>query len=213
MADNFLEKQYEAYAHKQTVVVRRSNASLDTLLHRNRSTRGYDSRVPVPEDLLRQMVAVNSLVASARNAQRLRFRLVNTSETCAKVLETLRMGGALPELHLPLPGTEPTAYIVVVPEADCKPDAELYIDLGISLQSMSLKAVEKGFNTLVIRAFDAQALAGVLGLKQMPMAVLAVGKSKEHIFLKPASPGTSLSYYRKDGNHYVPKLQPEDLLV
>ena len=113
--------------------------------------------------------------------------------------------------NLPRPGTEPQAFILVcsaVPE-----DRIVDIDLGISLQSMGLKAVEMGLNALIICAFDKQAVAEDFGLESGPLAILAVGKGTEHIFLMPVGAGESLKYYRKDGVHYVPKLRPEDLIL
>ena len=112
---------------------------------------------------------------------------------------------------LPLSGTEPPAFIVIYgthPE-----DSSLDIDLGISLQSMSLKAVEMGLNCLMIRAFNRETMMYFPGTEGLfPLAVLAVGKSAERIFLVPDSEG-SQAYYRKDGIHYVPKLPLEKILI
>ena len=52
-----------------------------------------------------------------------------------------------------------------------------------------------------------------LALALKPLAVLGVGKPSERGFLMPCHEGDSLDYYRKDGVHFVPKLQVEDLLV
>ena len=135
-----------------------------------------------------------------------------TSDTGAdKVLERIRLGGALPELHLPLPGTEPRAFILVcatVPE-----DRIVDIDLGISLQSMGLKAVEMGLNSIIVCAFDKEAVRIDFDLPAAPLAILAVGKGAESIFLKPVREGESLKYYRKEGVHYVPKIVLDDLLI
>lgn len=211
MADNYLENKFRQLQDARKVVVKRNHPSLDTLLHRNRSHRGFDKTRIVTEEELRDIVSVNSLIPSAMNRQPLRFRLVTRETGAEKVLARIRLGGALPELHLPLPGTEPEAFILV-----CSAVAEdrfVDIDLGISLQSMGLKAVEKGLNALIICAFDREALAEDFGLPSAPLAVLAVGKGAESIFLKPAEAGETLRYYRKEGVHYVPKLRPEDLLL
>ena len=75
---------------------------------------------------------VNTRIPSARNQQCLRFRLV-TAEESDKVLPHIRLGGALPELHLPLKGTEPQSFIIVC--STISEDRWVYIDLGISAQS------------------------------------------------------------------------------
>jgi hypothetical protein len=44
------------------------------------------------------------------------------------------------------------------------------------------------------------------------VAVLAVGKSAESIFLIPGEK-SALGYFRKEGIHYVPKLSLEEILI
>ena len=209
MADNYLEKKFEELREKRPVV-RRNHLSLDTLLHRNRSYRGYDPSRKVTREELLKLVEVTTLVPSGMNRQALRYRLV-TEEDSGKVLPLIRLGGALPELHLPFPGTEPRAFLVIcstVPESPV-----IDIDLGIAAQSLLLKAVETGLNGIIIRAFDAAKLQESLGLELLPLLVIAIGKGAENIYLKPVDAGESLTYYRKDGVHFVPKLKAEDLLV
>ena len=220
MADNYLEKRFEEFEKPRAKTVRKGGPSLDTLLVRNRSTRGFShGRIPSEEEL-RQIVAVNTRIASSKNQQALRFKLVTGPEDVAFVNENFLMGALFrarkepsnPDCpSLPLPGTEPQAFIIVYgthPE-----DASLDIDLGISLQSMSLKAVELGFNCLMIRAFNREAMLSFHGIEGLtPLAVLAVGKSAEKIFLDPVE-GGSLDYFRRDGIHYVPKLNIEKLLL
>lgn len=185
-------------------------ATLTRLLRRNRSHRGYDSHFTVREDQLRRIIAVNALLPSARNRQALRFRPV-LSDEAPKVLPLIRLGGALPELHLPLAGTEPNAFIVIcgtVPE-----DRDLDIDLGISAQSMLLQATEMGLNGICIGAFDRQRLRDALDLPLEPLLVVAIGKGIEHIELVEVDASAPLTYYRKDGIHYVPKIRPDDLMI
>lgn len=211
MADNYLEKKFEDMENGKKTVIRKSYPSLDTLLHKNRSTRGYDISVSVSMEQLHKIIKVNNLIASAGNRQVLRFKPVCDAGTANEILKHIKMGGALPELHLPLKGTEPQAFIVV-----CSVKEEnrfVDMDLGISLQSMSLKAVEMGLNTLIICAFNKNEIMKVLNLEYEPLAILAVGKGKEDIFLTSPKSKDNLSYYRKDGIHYVPKLSPEDIIL
>ena len=209
MADNYLEKKFEQMQERRPVI-RRNHLSLDTLLHRNRSYRGYDPSRVVTRDELKKLVEVTTLVPSGMNRQALRYRLV-TEEESGKVLPLIHLGGALPELHLPFPGTEPRAFLVVCSTVPENPTID--IDLGIAAQSLLLKAVETGLNGIIIRAFDAGKLQEALGLDLVPILVIAIGKGAENIFLKPVDAGESLTYYRKDGVHFVPKLKVDDLLI
>lgn len=209
MADNYLEKRYEQLQSAPRKAVHRP--SLDTLLLKNRSYRAYDSQYKVHQIQLDAMIAVNTRIASGMNAQRLRFRCVTDEAESAKVLGLIRMGAALKELSLPLPGTEPQAFIVVC--SSVGENQTVLIDLGISLQSMLLKAVEMGLGGLIVRNFDHKALQQALDLPLEPIAVLAVGKPAEKVELVEVHRGDSLDYYRRDGVHFVPKIAPSELKI
>ncbi|MBP5720517.1 MAG: nitroreductase family protein [Bacteroidales bacterium] len=211
MADNYLERREEALRTAGRVVMRRNTPSLDTLLLRNRSHRAYDKSYTVAMRQLEAIVSVNTRIPSGRNAQTLRFKLLDAASGGADFCRFLHLGGYLPELHLPAPGTEPEAFIVVCGTVPETPTVD--IDLGISLQSMALKAVEIGLNALIVRAFDRQEVKAALGLALEPLAVLAVGKGTETIELQEVPAGSDLRYYRKDGTHIVPKISLPDLLL
>lgn len=211
MADNYLEKREEALRTAGRTVLRRNTPSLETLLFRNRSHRAFDVSYVVAMRQLEAIAAVNTKLPSGRNAQRLRFKLLDAGSGGRDFCRFLQLGGYLPELHLPVPGTEPQAFIIV-----CCTEAEsptVDIDLGISLQSMALRAVEIGLNALIVRAFDHKAVQEALGLPFEPLAVLALGKGLDKIELVEVPAGSDLRYYRKDGTHYVPKIRLDDLLL
>lgn len=210
MADNYLEKRMEQHRAVAGAVAQKPKHTLYSLIEKNRSTRGYNSSYLVREDQLRRIVAVNCKVASARNRQPLRFRIV-TSEEAKKVLPYIKMGGGLPEMNLPLPGTEPNAFIVVCSTIEPRPST--YIDLGISVQSMLLQAVEIGLNGLCMMAFDKDAIVSALGLPLEPLAVVAIGKSAERHKLVEIGADEPHGYYRDNGVHCVPKVRLEELLI
>jgi nitroreductase len=210
MADNYLEKRMEQYRSRSSVSSSARKEGLASLLVKNRSTRGYDASYIVRADQLRRIVAVNSKVPSARNRQPLRFRLV-TSDEAQKVLPFIRLGARLKDLQLPLEGAQPNAFIVVC--STIEPRNSTYVDLGISVQSMLLQAVEMGLNGLCMMDFDADRLVGSLQLPYRPLLVVAVGKSAEKIELVDINSGDDHSYYRENGVHYVPKVVVEDLII
>lgn len=211
MADNYLEKRYEETLGSAKPKVKRVGVTLDQLLLKNRSQRGYLKDYVVKREELERIVSVNTKIPSACNRQSLRFRLVTRDSGSEKVLPLIRLGAALPELHLPLPGTEPEAFVVVCNSDPGNRWAE--IDLGISLQSMLLKAVEMGLNGICIGAFNKEKLKEALDLAYEPMMILAVGKGIEKIELKPISPQEDHAYFRENGVHYVPKVRIDDLIV
>lgn len=207
MADNYLEKRQEELASSQRTVVVRKHPSLDTLLRKNRSYRGYDPARRVTEEELRELVGVVGFTASGMNRQVLRFRIVPEAD---KILPHITLGAALPDEHLPKPGMEPSAFLVVcstVPE-----DKVVDIDLGFAAQSILLKATEMGLGGIFILNFRKEAVKEALGLALEPVAIIAIGKPAESVFLLP-SDGDKLQYYRKEGIHYVPKLKTEHLII
>ena len=212
MADNYLEKRYDEVFNSQKVRVKRVGHTVDELLLRNRSYRGYNKSFVVSEDMLRRIVAVCSRIPSARNQQALRFRLVTKGDESDIVLKNLKMGASLPQLHLPLPGTEPEAFIVVCSTKE--EDSMVDIDLGIALQSMLLKAVEMGLGGLIIGAFNRVAIQEGLQMPYRPLMLLAIGKPSEKIELVSIHNGESQTYYRDErGVHYVPKIKSDELII
>ncbi len=208
MADNYLEKKMEDYRASQPT--KRRTATLRRLLQHNRSYRGYDNSFVVREDQLRRIIEVATLCPSARNQQVLRFRPVLKDES-DKVLSHIRLGGALPELHLPFPGSEPNAFVVICSTVEESKYVDM--DLGIVAQSMLLQATEIGLGGICIGAFDHEPIKEALNLPYEPLLVLAIGRPKESIELVECHEGDSLTYYRNNNIHYVPKLSLEDLIL
>lgn len=212
MADNYLERKMEEYRNRTAAGQsgRRPLATLGRLLLKNRSHRGYDANFIVREDQLRRIIEVNAKIPSARNQQVLRFRPV-LSDEAQKVLAHIRLGGALPHLHLPLPGTEPNAFIIVC--STVEENRYVDIDLGISAQSMLLQAAEIGLNGICIGAFDKERIRQEFGLEWEPLLILAIGRGIEKIELVPTGADGDRNYYRENGTHYVPKVRPEELTI
>ena len=214
MADNYLEKKFEEFHSAKAGGIKHKSASgnlsLNSLLLKNRSYRGFDPSRVVTEEELKQIVEVCTKVPSARNQQVLRFKLVAGEDT-PRLQKYTKWAGALPQLNLPFPGTEPSAFIII-----CSTAAEnkwVDIDLGIAAQSMLLKAVEMGLNGICIGAFNKAEVTEEFSLQYEPVLVLAIGKGAENIQLTRVKEGESQTYYRKDGVHFVPKLGLEDLVL
>ena len=213
MADNYLESKFEELRNggvkKQTS---KKIHFLESLLTKNRSYRGYDKNVVVGHSTLEKIVYVNTKIPSAKNQQVLRFKLVTRDNGAEKVLENIKLGGMLPELHLPYQGTEPEAFIIVCTSA---PETKIIdIDLGISMQSMLLKATEMGLNGIIICAFNKAKITEAFNLPYEPLAIVAIGKGAEKIKLVSIDESESRAYYRdENGVHYVPKVKAEQLIL
>ena len=75
----------------------------------NRSYRGFDRTRPVSREELLSFIDLARQTPSGGNLQPLRYRLVTDVRETAAVQALSRWGAALPELHLPFPGTEAPA--------------------------------------------------------------------------------------------------------
>ena len=207
MADNYLEKKFEDLKNRGKIYQRRVRNSIDSLFKKNRSYRGYDSKYKVSLNELIKIIEINKLTPSARNQQVLRFKPIIENQAI-EFTKKIKLGAALPELNLPFKGSEPNGYIIIystVPE-----NKWVDIDLGISAQSMLLKAVDMGLNGICIGAFDKEFALSLIEDKREnlePLLVIAIGKGNETIKLIQINEGDSHNYYREDGVHYVPKVQ------
>ena len=209
MADNYLGKKMEDHM-RASAPKRATTRSLMRLLEKNRSHRSFDSAFKVREEQLRRIIEGATKIPSARNQQVLRFRPVLADEA-HKLLPHIRLGGALPELHLPEKGSEPNAFIVIC--STVSEERYVSVDLGIAAQSMLLQAVEIGLNGICIGAFDRGAVQRELSLDLEPLLVLAIGRGTDNIRLVEINENENHSYYRHDGVHYVPKVGLEELIL
>ena len=209
MADNYLGRKMEEYEAQKCASVRTRRVSLVSLLAKNRSTRGFDASFKVRHDQLQSLVEAARLSPSAMNQQVLRYRLV-TEEEAHLVLPHIRLGAALPELSLPLAGTEPNAFVVICTD---KEGRFVDMDMGIATQSILLRAVEMGLNGVCIAAFDKERVREALQLPLTPQLILAIGRSAEHIEVVEIAEGENQRYYRQNGTHFVPKIKIEDLII
>ena len=209
MADNYLGKKMEDFLAGKTSAPKRT-MTFAKLVAKNRSYRGFDNTFTVRADQLRRIMEVVPLCPSARNQQVLRLRPVLTNEA-DKVLPHIRLGSALRDMKLPIPGTEPHAFIVICSAA--AEDKYVNMDIGIIAQTMLLQAVEIGLNGICIGAFDHNAVQQSLNLPYEPLLIVAIGKGAETIRTVEITESDSHNYYREEGIHYVPKLPLDKLLL
>ena len=209
MADNYLGKKMEDFLAGKTSTTKRT-MTLAKLVAKNRSYRGYDNSFVVRADQLRRIMEVVPACPSARNQQVLRLRPV-LSDEADKVLPHIRLGSAIRDIKLPLPGTEPRAFIVICSTA--AEDKYVNMDIGIIAQTMLLQATEIGLNGICIGAFDHEAVQNALNLPYEPLLIVAIGKGAEKIEMTPIHPSDCHNYYRTDGTHFVPKIPLEELWI
>lgn len=205
MADDFIGRKMEEYrARAAAPAVRVPQMSLMRLLLRNRSHRAYDGGFVVREDQLRSIVEVNTRIASVRNRQVLRFRIVRGDEA-GVLLPLIPFGDEWD------PEALPKAFVVAcatVPE-----DREVDLELGISAQSMLLRATEMGLNGCCIGEFDREGVGRALKLALEPLLLLAFGRAADRVELVRAQEAQGLGGWRDERGRHLPKLSLDELMI
>ena len=185
------------------------------LVRKNRSYRGYDHSRKISREELLEMVEAARLCPSSVNMQPLRFHLVYEEEKVALMQAETKWARNLPEMTLPHPGKEPTAFIVICQDTDIDSNLSRYQrDVGIVAQTMLLAAVEMGLGGCMIGNFRADSVQATAKLAEniRPMLVLAIGKPDEEIVLTDVVDGKTAYYRDEEDRHYVPKRKLGDLL-
>lgn len=165
---------------------------------------------PIPKSVLDELMKNVSIVSHSRNAQKLRYYVIQSSDVLKKVLTCLHWAAALPkDIGTPKANEEPTALIAV-----CKVnDYPAEIDAGIALRNLALNACVHGVGSCIICNVNFMKLKEILSIPNnlKPLAVLALGYPS-HTSTVVDVKDDILSYYvDKNKNYFVPKLKPEDI--
>ncbi|MBQ8599724.1 MAG: nitroreductase family protein [Oscillospiraceae bacterium] len=188
------------------------------LVLKNRSCRGYDESYQFSREELLDFVDLARQTAASANIQPLKYHIAYEKEQVAQIQPLTRWAGSLPQLHLPYPGTGPTAFITICQDMSINNHPTSFLlDVGITAQTILLAATEKGLGGCMIGSFQKEELKALLKLPEQmePKLVIALGKPAEEIILVEPKEDGSVKYYRsEDGKtHYVPKRKLEDIIL
>lgn len=191
--------------------------SLQELLKRNRSVRRFDETRKIDRSILCELVSLVRFTASGRNAQPLRYHIVNGDENCNAIFPLLAWAGYFKNWDGPEPGERPVAYLVQCLDTRIG-GSNCLCDDGLQLEAITLGATICGLSGCIIKAFNPNAVSLALGLPEylIPRYVLALGFPKEQVVIEDmdGSDSADFKYYRTpDGVHHVPKRPLEELIV
>lgn len=182
------------------------------LAKRCRTARSFDPDCAVPREDLLKLVDLARISASARNLQRIRYAIILGNEADA-VFDKITLGGALKPEDKPSFEHRPPAYIAMyAPEGAT--DSNLFIDVGIAAEVIMLSACELGYSGCIIRSYAPEFLKGLINERgYAPVCLIALGKSDELAQIVEIAEGDSVSYYRENGKHMVPKYSLDTVLL
>jgi nitroreductase len=182
----------------------------------NRSYRRYDQSEAIPESTLRELVDLARCTPSAGNLQPLRYVLSWTPERNEAVFSTLSWARLFTDWHGPAEGERPSAYIVILADAESDKTVGCECDLGIAAQTICLGAVEKGYGCCMFGSIDRDTLRRNLAIPERYQIrlVVALGKPVENVVLEEVGPDGGIKYYRDSGQvHHVPKRKLDDVIM
>lgn len=190
--------------------------SFRRLLIADRTVRRFRENEPVSDESLISLVELTRYCHSGRNAQPLRYFVVNDPETCEKVFPTLKWAGYFKDWDGPERGERPVAYLIQC--LDTHYGSDCLCDDGLQLESICLGMQTLGLGGCIVKAFNAPMLSDALGIdaRYKPRYVLAIGYPAEEVRIEDMNgdEDADFKYYRtSDGVHHVPKRPLSELLI
>ena len=180
----------------------------------NRSYRRFAESESIDESVLKELVDLGRLSASAANLQALKYVLSCDSNKNDVIFPTLAWAGYLTDWKGPAIGERPSAYIVIL--LDTSISKHTFGDHGIAAQSILLGAAEKGIGGCMIGSVDKEALNAALLIPDQYeiILVLALGIPAEKVVLEDVEKDGSIKYYRDSEDiHHVPKRRLQDIIL
>ncbi len=187
---------------------------LKDLIIKNRSYRRFYQEKQVSKEVLKGLIDLARLSASARNAQPLKYVLINNPETNAKIFKHLTWAGYLSDWNGPVEGERPSAYIIMLNDTNIS--SNYFSDNGICSQSILLGAVEQGLGGCIIGSIEKR-----IKLQQevnIPMEykiiqIIALGVPKEEVVIDDLK-DNNFKYWRDENQvHHVPKRTLKEVIL
>ncbi|UCH12743.1 MAG: nitroreductase family protein [Candidatus Omnitrophota bacterium] len=182
------------------------------LIKRCRSYRRFYEDCKIEENLLRELVDLARLSASAANLQPLKYMLSCQPTRNDLIFPALFWAGHIKDWPGPKEGERPSAYIIILGDKTIAKTFEY--DCGIAAHSILLGAVEKGLGGCMLGAIDKDLLRKNLNIPQQYdiLLVIALGKPKEKVVIEESE--GDIKYYRnKNNTHHVPKRSLDEIIL
>ena len=179
----------------------------------------------IPSEILIDLVDTARITSSARNAQIIRYVIVQDKSLRTKIEESFVLGGALPPEQKPQRGIDsPVAFIVLL--APQEKTQFGIMDIGIAAQTIQLVAAEKGYAACMVGAFKKEVVADILqkegvsfydedsGAKLIPDLLMLLGKPNQNREITTVKEDGKTQYYHDErGCNMVPKRALKDVLL
>ena len=183
------------------------------LVRRTRSCRRFREE-PIGEGLLRSLVDLARISASAANLQPLKYLLSYEKEMNEIIFPELKWAGYMKDWDGPVEGERPSAYIIVL--GDTEITKSFGCDHGIASQNILLGATDMGLGCCIIASVNRDNLRRALRIpgRFEILHVIALGRPGERIVIEEIGEGSDIKYWRDgSGIHHVPKRALHDIII
>ena len=184
------------------------------LVKSNRSCRRFDNSVKLDKNMLKELVDLARMSASAGNMQPLKYILSSDDKKNEEVFSCLKWAAYLKDWQGPEPSERPTGYITIL--GDQSIATNFWCDHGIAAQTMLLGARDKGFAGCIFAAINHPNLKKVLKFddKLKILLVIAIGKPVEEIKIEKVDKDGDIKYFRDEALvHHVPKRGLNEIII
>jgi nitroreductase len=181
----------------------------DAILAR-RSIRRFQKK-SIDSTILKKLVNAARFAPSGANLQPLEYVIVNDTNKCADVFDTLSWAGYLKPEWKPEKNERPTAYIVLIVKKEHR--AYYKWDAGLAAENIMLAAEDEGLGTCMLLKIKREVLRAILSipLSHFIDSVIALGYKAELPVVETIK--DSVAYWRDEQEVlHVPKRNLEDIL-
>jgi len=185
-----------------------------SLVQKTRSCRRFHQDPRVNTDVLKSLIDMSRMTASAANLQPLKYVLCSDPDMNPTIFSCLGWAGYLKDWPGPVLNEQPTGYIIILGDQNIAKNFDM--DVGIAAQTMILGAYNQGFGGCMLANIRHRQLADALEIADQYkiLLVLALGTPKESIVIDPINSDGDCRYFRDDQEiHHVPKRSMNDLIV
>lgn len=185
--------------------------SILELVVKTRSIRRFNQNKKISSLMLRRLVEVARITASARNAQPLKYVTVTDEALCSEIFNATGWAGALTDGR-PIEGEKPTGYVIIYNDKNISPNS--LWDQGIVSYTMMMAATEMGLGGCIIATIHRDKFPVIEVTENLePVIILALGYPIEDVRIVEMKDNEH-KYYRDENRvHYVPKRAIKDILL
>lgn len=181
---------------------------------KNRRTVRIFNQESIDRDCIIKMIDSARLSPSAGNVQSLKYAIIDSLEDRKAIFSYIKYAAYIDDWN-PTFSESPASFIAVLNDTTIrKTNALSECDCGIAMMSISLMAVEMGFDSCILGSIDRHNISKVLNIRPEYdiMYLIGIGKSKQKN--KQYDADDSIKYVMDTYHNFkVPKRKLESIIV